>query len=401
MEGESTVALINGFVFGALAFHHFNSPSDTDGFLLGEVKGEAKNSITDSQMDDVEVVYTLDIQKHVPCYHLLSFYSANGALNKTALKEILPGHKKDVIGWYRFRHDTAQVMTYRERLIHKNLQEYLSNPELVFLLLTSSANETNATHRMDYDLHKPQESVFHRIPLVVSNLGMAEQHGYKHVSGSCDSVGFNRAVTTHRAEFFNEDDTLKEVNKINDMYTTLEEELKKTCSNVLESERTVEELLEEVKELKKRIAEKKKEPRQISGRKISDMPRENIFLCQALSRFFPCSALLQSCRLSLNGTQIPHNCSIHHQHLGAVDELTLMIKGEEELPETCTRRPGKRKPLSNEDVANVLKTSKVEVALTTCFGRVVGESSNKLLLKSGTETDDDLTDCSPPRSPAV
>lgn len=30
-----------------------------EGFLLGDVKGEAKNSITDSQMDDVEVIYTI------------------------------------------------------------------------------------------------------------------------------------------------------------------------------------------------------------------------------------------------------------------------------------------------------------------------------------------------------
>lgn len=36
----------------------FSSPIK-EGFLLGDVKGEAKNSITDSQMDDVEVVYTI------------------------------------------------------------------------------------------------------------------------------------------------------------------------------------------------------------------------------------------------------------------------------------------------------------------------------------------------------
>uniref|UniRef100_A0A7M4FA12 ABRAXAS1 n=1 Tax=Crocodylus porosus TaxID=8502 RepID=A0A7M4FA12_CROPO len=70
MEGESTSALLSGFVFGALAFQHLNAGSDTEGFLLGDVKGEAKNSITDSQMDDVEVVYTIDIQKHIPCYQL-------------------------------------------------------------------------------------------------------------------------------------------------------------------------------------------------------------------------------------------------------------------------------------------------------------------------------------------
>uniref|UniRef100_A0A8C6VME6 Uncharacterized protein n=1 Tax=Naja naja TaxID=35670 RepID=A0A8C6VME6_NAJNA len=70
MEGESTTALLPGFLFGSLAFHHLSTDSDSEGFLLGDVKGEAKNSITDSQMDDVEVVYTIDIQKHIPCYQL-------------------------------------------------------------------------------------------------------------------------------------------------------------------------------------------------------------------------------------------------------------------------------------------------------------------------------------------
>uniref|UniRef100_A0AC11EPR4 Abraxas 1, BRCA1 A complex subunit n=2 Tax=Caprinae TaxID=9963 RepID=A0AC11EPR4_SHEEP len=70
MEGESTSAVLSGFVLGALAFQHLNTDSDTEGFLLGEVKGEAKNSITDSQMDDVEVIYTIDIQKYISCYQL-------------------------------------------------------------------------------------------------------------------------------------------------------------------------------------------------------------------------------------------------------------------------------------------------------------------------------------------
>ncbi|XP_041336073.1 BRCA1-A complex subunit Abraxas 1 isoform X4 [Pyrgilauda ruficollis] len=94
MEGESTSALLSGFVFGALAFQHLSTDSDTEGFLLGDVKGEAKNSITDSQMDDVEVVYTIDIQKHIPCYQLFSFYNSAGELNELALKKILSGCKK-------------------------------------------------------------------------------------------------------------------------------------------------------------------------------------------------------------------------------------------------------------------------------------------------------------------
>uniref|UniRef100_A0A5F8GFN7 ABRAXAS1 n=1 Tax=Monodelphis domestica TaxID=13616 RepID=A0A5F8GFN7_MONDO len=70
MEGERTSAMLSGFVFGSLAFQHLNSNADTEGFLLGEVKGEAKNSITDSQLNDVEVVYTIDIQRYIPCYQL-------------------------------------------------------------------------------------------------------------------------------------------------------------------------------------------------------------------------------------------------------------------------------------------------------------------------------------------
>lgn len=50
-QGEQESATVN-VIF-------FSSSPLKEGFLLGDVKGEAKNSITDSQMDDVEVVYTI------------------------------------------------------------------------------------------------------------------------------------------------------------------------------------------------------------------------------------------------------------------------------------------------------------------------------------------------------
>lgn len=40
--------------------------------------------------------------------------------------------------------------------------------------------------------------LFHRVPLVVANLGMSDQLGYKTESASCTSPGFSRAVRTHR-----------------------------------------------------------------------------------------------------------------------------------------------------------------------------------------------------------
>ncbi|XP_040823413.1 helicase POLQ-like isoform X1 [Ochotona curzoniae] len=258
MEGESTVAVLSGFVLGALTFQHLNTDSDTEGFLIGEVKGEARNSITDSQMDDVEVVYTIDIQKYIPCYQLFSFYNSSGEIDEQALKKILPNIKKDVVGWYKFRRHSDQIMTFRERVLHRNLQEHLLNQELVFLLMTPSIiTESCSTHRLEHALYKPQKGLFHRIPLVVANLGMSEQMGYKTVSGSCMSAGFSRAVKTHRSEFFKDDGSLKEVHRINEMYASLQDELKTVCKKVEDSERAVEKLLEDVNRLKREIKTRK------------------------------------------------------------------------------------------------------------------------------------------------
>ncbi|KAG8454333.1 hypothetical protein GDO86_000828 [Hymenochirus boettgeri] len=389
MEGESTTALVSGIVFGAIAFHH--SGEDTEGFLLGDVKGEAKNSITDSQMDDVEVLYTIDIQKHVPCYQLSRFYNALGDLNLPALKKLLKGQNKsqNVVGWYKFRNNTEQIMSFRERILHKNLQNYLSNPGLVFLLLTSSpATEMKSTHRLEYALHKPQDGLFHRVSLVISNLGMSEQQGYKTLSGSCVSVGLTSALEKHRLEFFNEDGSLMEVNRINDMYTTLQEELKKSCSKVIDSELSVEQLLEEVNKLKKQIAEKKR-LNQKTGDKVSDAAEENIFLCEALHRFFPHSSLLQSCRLSVGGKQIPHSCSTNH-YLKEVNELTLLVK-QCDFPKRRKGQCGKRKAYLIQEVQKVTKKSRLlNLQKSTAKGEREESDSEILLFNSGTETEDDI-----------
>ncbi|KAG9463338.1 hypothetical protein GDO78_021944 [Eleutherodactylus coqui] len=155
------------------------------------------------------------------------FYSGVGELNKLALQKLLAGQEKDVIGWYKFRHNTEQTMSFRERILHNNLQTYLSNPELVFLLVTSqSTTETKSTHLMEYSLYRPQDGLFQKVPLIIANLGLAEQQGYSTLFGSCMSARFNHAVTSHRSEFFSEDGTLKEVNKITALCRSLQEELK-------------------------------------------------------------------------------------------------------------------------------------------------------------------------------
>ncbi|KAM5272375.1 BRCA1-A complex subunit Abraxas 1 [Ctenodactylus gundi] len=368
MEGESTSAVLSGFVLGALAFQHLNTDADTEGFLLGEVKGEAKNSITDSQMDDVEVVYTIDIQKYIPCYRLFSFYDASGEVKEHALKKILSGAKKNMVGWYKFRRHTDQVLTFRERLLHKNLQKHLSSQELVFLLLTPSiVTESCSTHRLEHALYKPQKGLFYRIPLVVANLGMSEQLGYKTTAGSCTSTGFSRAIKTHSPKFFNEDGSLKEVHKISETYASLQEELKTVCQKVQVTEQEVDKLYKCVNRLKQEIKNRRQAQIQEEREKnVQKDPQENIFLCQALQTLFPECEFLHSCVVSLKSRHISKNrCNTDHR-LNIIDKLTLMVEYTHtpEVSPASTPQMIKRKTLGTGDGQQMKKSRLVKTANT-------------------------------------
>ncbi|CAK7315838.1 BRCA1-A complex subunit Abraxas 1 [Vulpes lagopus] len=394
MEGESTSAVLSGFVLGALAFQHLNTDSDTEGFLLGEVKGEAKNSITDSQMDDVEVIYTIDIQKYIPCYQLFSFYNSSGELNEQALRKILSSVKKAVVGWYKFRRHSDQIMTFRERLLHKNLQKHLSSQELVFLLLTPSIiTESCSTHRLEHALYKPQKGLFHRIPLVVANLGMSEQLGYKTISGSCESTGFSRAVKTHSSEFFTEDGSLKEVHKINEMYASLQEELKSICKKVEYSEQAVEKLLKDVTRLKREIKKRKQAQTQAARENIEKDPQENIFLCQALRTFFPDQEFLHSCVISLKNRHISKSsCTANHQ-LNVIDNLTLMVEYTdvpEASPASGTPQMLKRKALDTDDGWQLKKSRLLEIQNKPSKTDPDSSNQEKASTMSSPETDEDI-----------
>lgn len=394
MEGESTSAVLSGFVLGALAFQHLNTDSDTEGFLLGEVKGEAKNSITDSQMDDVEVIYTIDVQKYIPCYQLFSFYNSSGEVNEQALKKILSSVKKDVVGWYKFRRHSDQVMTFRERLLHRNLQKHLSSQELVFLLLTPSIiTESCSTHRLEHALYKPQKGLFHRIPLVVANLGMSEQLGYKTVSGSCMSAGFSRAVKTHSSEFFKEDGSLKEVHKINEMYASLQEELKSICKKVEHSERAVEKLLKDVNRLKQEIKKRKQAQIQAAREKnVQKDPQENVFLCQALRTIFPDCEFLHSCVVSLKNRHISKStCNTTH-HV-SMDGLTLLVEytdSPEASPAGSTLQTSKRKASDADDGGRSKKSRLLELQNKPSKADTDSSDQEKASTMSSPEADEEL-----------
>ncbi|KAJ8393980.1 hypothetical protein AAFF_G00055130 [Aldrovandia affinis] len=317
MAELNTTVCISGFVLGSLMFQHFNHDSDAEGFILGECKAEERSHITDSQIDNIQFEHIINIQKHISCHRLSSFYDHAGEVKQDEIRRILSSCKEEsVMGWYRQRRNTEQRMTFREQVVHRNLKRVLSNHELVFLLVTpSEVTSSSSTHRLEYSVYRSHGSQYQNIPVLVSNLGLLEQQDYWMSSVPCSSLNNSQAVKKHRCKFFCLDGSLSEVNEVNDMNDTLQAELKTTCGEVEESERSVEKLLADISALRKAVAEKKlkKEQCEKDHHPASNLPQENVMLCKAMRALFPESPLLRSQALTFQGTpDLGFCCSATH-----------------------------------------------------------------------------------------
>uniref|UniRef100_A0A8C6KPF4 Abraxas 1, BRCA1 A complex subunit n=1 Tax=Nothobranchius furzeri TaxID=105023 RepID=A0A8C6KPF4_NOTFU len=201
---EPTVR-VPGIVLASLMFHHVNNDSDVEGLLLGESRLDEQVTISDSQPDHINIE---------------EIYSEFSSLIHSVIRGQSPSTLYRVIGWYRQRRNTEQHMTFREKLVHEKLKSAVSNPHMIFMLLTSSrAMPAGSTHKMEYSAFISRSRCFMNIPVLVTNLGLLEQQGYWKVSAPCS------LTSCFRSKFFCPNGLLREVNEVNKMNESLQVQL--------------------------------------------------------------------------------------------------------------------------------------------------------------------------------
>ncbi|KAI9316713.1 hypothetical protein BX666DRAFT_188246 [Dichotomocladium elegans] len=159
----------SGAVLSSLLYECANSPIDLEGFLMGSLATRTLGAIddmSDRSNDTIEhftVVQGYSISR-------VRFYNSQGQIDVNAIRQqIGPMNSlEEVVGYFRFRRDTALSLSVREQILIQGLEAVVPNLSCMALITATLVEENDSsTHAHDiafYDLEKS------RIPLQIMNM---------------------------------------------------------------------------------------------------------------------------------------------------------------------------------------------------------------------------------------
>ncbi|XP_061553909.1 BRCA1-A complex subunit Abraxas 1 isoform X4 [Phycodurus eques] len=300
---EPTVR-VSGIVLTSLMFQHISKDSDVEGLILGENHVEEHVTISDTQEDHVHLRQTYSILKHVCCHKLNTWYDAAGRVDMAAVHRLLgANHLERVIGWYRQRRNTERQMSMREKAVHQNLKVALRKPHAVFLLVTpTTLTDAGSTHRTEYAAFL---SSSRQVPVAVTNMASLDHRAYWMAPTPCSAPGYQRAVSRHSSKMLDASGQSADVDAVNAMNASLQDELQRACSAVVDSERAVEKTLSDVFALMKTIGDRKSAL--ASKAEGAPVAERNVRLQLAIRALFARRSDLFACThtLTLGGFPVP------------------------------------------------------------------------------------------------
>ncbi|EFN77100.1 BRISC complex subunit FAM175B [Harpegnathos saltator] len=178
MADDDLLVTISGAALSLLFFENVRSVSDQMGFLLGEALEFVIRSYTDSDNQVETVKIHINVEAIVTCPLLDILHNSTGRINKERLKDFVSDKSKHVIGWFRFRRSSSDLIpSLKDRLLHKQFASHFSGgnscKEEFFLtcLLNTCTSDKQGTHKFRHVFLRRKRGIFEPIPLRISNLG--------------------------------------------------------------------------------------------------------------------------------------------------------------------------------------------------------------------------------------